>query len=651
MSNRLAKEDSPYLQQHADNPVDWYPWGEEAFLKARKEHKPIFLSIGYSSCHWCHVMEKESFENKEIAEILNRRFVSIKVDREERPDIDKHFQEVYQLLNRRPGGWPTSIFLTEEGKPFYAATYIPPEPRYGMVGFKELLTTIALKYAKEKEQLTQKAEEILGFLNKQERVIQATKLDRSIASRYMAQATQLYDQHFGGFGQAPKFPQVSTYETLLDLYQLTGDKEALNKVLFSLSQMAKGGLYDLVDGGFCRYSTDTQWLVPHFEKMTYDNALLSQLYLRAYRLSGNDFYKKIAFETIEFMRSKMSKNGLFYAASDADSDGVEGGYFLYDYRETLEALIAHGIERKEAESVLALLHITPQGNVEGKSIVRIDDHALLDKEPLLATALSVLRRLRQERRYPFIDKKIILSWNAMMISTLFKAAVFEPRYLAQAQSSLETLLETLRLHGQLFHSTLLGRKPKVHAFLEDYAYLAEALIDAYQATLDERYLLEAQKIVNQAIERFYVGGKWKFSRGEFETDAEKYDNSYPSSVATILWAIESIASLVDSVYRKFLFKSLEVLSYELMRQPISMPKLTRVTLRFLYDDIVLKAKPDALKEVIAHKVRLSYPYLWLRTELIEGFMLCNSSACFGHEKDLQGALERLETYTQNALRF
>jgi uncharacterized protein YyaL (SSP411 family) len=301
MANHLKNEHSPYLQQHADNPVDWYPWGEEAFAKAQKEHKPIFLSIGYSSCHWCHVMERESFEDKKIAKLLNEHFVPIKVDREERPDIDKHFQEVYQLMNGRPGGWPASIFLTEERKPFYSATYIPPEPRYGMMGFATLLETIAQKYKSAKPTLLEEAEKVLKHLHPDKEKIQATKLDSSIVNRAIEHAELLYDHRFGGFSKAPKFPQSSLLDLLLDLYLLTENKAALTMVEKQLFHMAKGGLRDLVEGGFCRYSTDNEWLVPHFEKMTYDNAQLAALYLKAYHITENTFYKDVAFEPIDFM--------------------------------------------------------------------------------------------------------------------------------------------------------------------------------------------------------------------------------------------------------------------------------------------------------------------------------------------------------------
>ena len=641
MANHLKNEHSPYLQQHADNPVDWYPWGEEAFEKARKENKAIFLSIGYSSCHWCHVMEHESFEDEATAKILNEHFIAVKVDREERPDIDKHFQEVYQLMNQRPGGWPTSIFLTQEQKPFYSATYIPDEPRYGMMSFSSLLEVIADKYTKEKDLLTEKADEILRFLNPKEDKIQATKLDLSIIGRVTDQAKQLFDNKNGGFNKAPKFPQASMLDLLLDVYRITGDKETLNMALLSLSSMAKGGLRDLVEGGFCRYSTDDEWLVPHFEKMTYDNALLAEVYLKAYHVTGNDFYKSVAFETIDFMVENMSEDGLFYSASDADTEGEEGKYFVYTYEKALKSFEKAGIPTQEHATLAQALHITPEGNFEGKNIVRIDD-PVHSKIPNYDKAIQALKKRREKRTHPFIDKKVLVSWNAMMIKSLFKASRVDNAYLQSAIKSLDALLESMYINSELFHSTLMGKKPKIKAFLEDYAYLAEVLIEAYESTLDETYLITATKLTNTAIEKYFDQGKWKFSRGEFETNADIYDSSYPSSVATMLSVLYSISSLVDIVYKKFVFKTLEIYSYDVMRQPISTPRMSHMVIRYLKDDVIIKAKEDKLKANIKELDKLPHPFSLFKNDTNDGYMLCNSNSCFGHEKDFSGVLEVLE---------
>jgi uncharacterized protein YyaL (SSP411 family) len=642
MANHLKNEHSPYLQQHADNPVDWYPWGEKAFKKAQKEKKPIFLSIGYSSCHWCHVMEHESFEDKKTAKILNEYFVCIKVDREERPDIDKHFQDVYRLMNGRPGGWPTSIFLTDDLKPFYSATYIPDEPKYGMMSFSSLLEVIIDKYKNEKEMLIEEANKVLRHLNPKEDKIQATKLDESIINRVMEQSKQLFDNTHGGFNKAPKFPQASTLSMLLDVYKLNGDKEMLNMSLLSLSSMAKGGLRDLVDGGFCRYSTDNEWLIPHFEKMTYDNALLSSVYLKAYHASSNDFYKDVAFETLDFMLDKMSQDKLFYSASDADTEGEEGKYFVYTYEKALKSFTKANIPSDAHKKLAKALNITKDGNFEGKNIVRIDDPKS-NNIPYYTKAIEALKKRRDEKRiYPFIDKKVIVSWNAMMVTSLFQASRVNSKYLKIAMKSLDKLLSTMYINSQLFHSTLIGKEPKIHAFLEDYAYLGEALIEAYESTLDEVYLITATKLANTAIEKYYENGKWKFSRGEFETNADIYDSSYPSAVSTMISVLHSISSLVDVVYKKFVFKTLEIHSYDVMRQPISTPKMTQMVMRYLKDDIVIKAKEKKLKNHITDIDKLSYPFVLIKGDTNDGYMLCNSSSCFGDEKDFDGILKVLE---------
>ena len=642
MANHLKNEHSPYLQQHVNNPVDWYPWGEKAFQKAKKENKPIFLSIGYSSCHWCHVMEHESFEDKKTAKILNDNFVCIKVDREERPDIDKHFQDVYQLMNGRAGGWPTSIFLTEDLKPFYSATYIPDEPKYGMMSFTSLLEIIADKYKNEKDTLVDEANKILKHLNPKEDKIQATKLDQSIINRVTEQAKQLFDNTNGGFNKAPKFPQASILSLLLDIYKLTNNQESLNMALLSLSSMAKGGLRDLVDGGFCRYSTDNEWLVPHFEKMTYDNALLSCVYIKAYQATNHEFYKNVAFETLDFMLNRMSQEKLFYSASDADTEDEEGKYFVYTYEKALKSFTKAQIPQEAHKKLAKALHITKEGNFEGKNIIRVNDPKSIDI-PYFDEAIKALQKRRDEKRiYPFIDKKVIVSWNAMMITALFKASRVDSKYLKTAMKSLDKLLSTMYINSQLFHSTLIGKEPNIQAFLEDYAYLSEALIEAYESTLDEVYLITATKLANTAIEKYYDNGKWKFSRGEFETNADIYDSSYPSSVATMINALYSISSLVDIVYKKFVFKTLEIYSYDVMRQPISTPKMSRMIIRYLKDDIIIKAKEKKLKNHITEIDTLPYPFILIKSDINDNYMVCNSNSCFGDEKDFEGIKKILE---------
>ncbi|MDQ7083757.1 MAG: thioredoxin domain-containing protein [Sulfurovum sp.] len=504
------------------------------------------------------------------------------------------------------------------------------------MSFSSLLEVIADKYTSEKALLTEKADEILRFLNPEPKKIQATKLDVSIIKRIETQATQLFDKQNGGFNKAPKFPQASTLDLLMDVYKISKDKETLEMALHSLSCMARGGLRDLVEGGFCRYSTDNQWLVPHFEKMTYDNALLSEVYLKAYHLSKDTFYKDVAFETLDFMMQSMSEEGLFYSASDADTQGEEGKYFVYTLEQALKSFEKASIPQAYHQDLTSALHISKEGNFEGKNIISLTDPRV--KVPYYDEAISALHQRRIEKRtHPFVDKKILVSWNAMMIKSLFKASRTDSKYLQPAIDSLDTLLKNMYINSELFHSTLLGKAPKIKAFLEDYAYLAEVLIEAYQSTLNEVYLITATRLVNKAIEQYFDKGKWKFSRGEFETDANIYDASYPSSVSTMLGVLYSISSLVDTVYKKFVFKTLEMYSYEVMRQPLSSPRMSRMVIRYLKDDIIIKAKEEALKGHIQTLDSLAHPFSYLKVEDNDGYMLCNSNSCFGHE----GAFESI----------
>jgi uncharacterized protein YyaL (SSP411 family) len=477
-------------------------------------------------------------------------------------------------------------------------------------------------------------------LHPKEQSIQATKLDDSVIGRFAAQAKQLFDQNNGGFNKAPKFPQTSTLDLLLDSYLLTGDKETLQMALTTLTAMTGGGFYDRVDGGFCRYSTDDRWLVPHFEKMTYDNALLTELFLKAHTITGENFYRDIALDTIRFMCEKMCEDHLFYSASDADTDGKEGIYFVYSHDEAILAFADAGIPAIEHAKLAQALSISKKGNFEGHSIVQIRDPQSANIV-YYGEAIEALREIRSKRIYPFIDKKIIVSWNAMMIKALFKASHIDDTQLSPAVKSLDRLLETMLIDDELYHSTLVGKKPKIKAFLEDYAYLCDTLIEAYGCTLDENHLMLAVKLSNKAIEKFYMQGKWKFSRGEFETDADIYDNSYPSSVAVMLGALCSISSLVDPVYQKFVFKTLEINSYNIMRQPISSPKIAKIAIRYLKEDVIIKADKKLLQTHHGAISKITYPFTYIKGDTNQGFMLCRPMSCFGQADDIEGAIRQI----------
>ncbi|MBT5934447.1 thioredoxin domain-containing protein [Sulfurimonas sp.] len=586
MSNRLEKEDSPYLQQHKENPVDWFPWCDEVFEKAKKENKAIFISIGYSSCHLCHIMEEQVFQNQECADILNKDFICIKVDREERPDIDKYYQEVYRLLNRRAGGWPTSIFCTPENKPFVAGTFIPLESTSqdmeGM-GFKDLSTLIANKVREKDEDVFKNAAEIEGFINKVEHPTQATILKESFIKNFMLQAKNNFDTTNGGFSLKPKFPQASTLNTLLTIDKLYDDKSAKSMATDTLNAMKRGGMYDLIDGGFCRYSTDNEWKVPHFEKMLYDNALLTGVYTDAYLSYDDNSYLQTAKECADFWHNFMSEDDLFYSASDADSEGTEGTYFVYTYEEVYSCLVNAGYE--DIESMCEEMSVTHLGNFEGKNIIRFKDGI-----PEWFSDVKVsLSTIRSTRLYPFIDKKVQTSWSSMMINSLFKLGSIDVSYKDRAVKNLDSLLKTMFLDGVLYHTTLIHKKPKVEAFLEDYAYLAQALMSAFNHTANEVYLINAHRLANKALELFYEKGLWNFSVGEFITQAETSDNTYISSISIIVDVLLSLGTtLEDEKYTHFAYKTMEYNSYELGRKPIYAPYMLTQVLRYLKGDRIIK---------------------------------------------------------------
>jgi uncharacterized protein len=546
--NRLIHEKSPYLLQHAYNPVDWHPWGEEAFAKAKKENKPIFLSIGYSTCHWCHVMAHESFEDEEVAAILNEKYISIKVDREERPDIDSIYMRVCQILTGH-GGWPLSVFLTPEGKPFYAGTYFPKRSRYGQPGFIDVLTKLYHKYQENPNEIEQMAEQITEALRQSVRTAGTERLSLEAVEKAYRQLSGSFDTVYGGFGGAPKFPIPHMLMFLLRYAQWKQDDHALLMVEKTLNGMANGGIYDHIGYGFARYSTDAMWLVPHFEKMLYDNALLVIAYTETYQRTKNERYKEIAEQIIEFVkREMMAKDGAFYSAIDADSEGLEGKYYVWTPAEVIDVLGA-----ELGELYCKVYDITEEGNFEGKNVpnlihTRIDRIAKrygMTEEQLqekLEQAREKLFAARSSRVYPHVDDKILTAWNALMIAALAKAAkVYERRdYLDMAERALSFIETNLFQDGRLMVRYRDG-EAKHKGIVDDYAYLAWAYIEMYEATLDLSYLQKAKACAEQMIDLF-----WDEEHGAFfmtGNDAEAlivrekeiYDGALPSgnSVAAV----------------------------------------------------------------------------------------------------------------------
>ncbi len=516
MPNRLIHETSPYLLQHAHNPVDWHPWGQEALERARDEDKPILLSIGYSACHWCHVMERESFEDEAIAALMNENFINIKVDREERPDLDAVYMEAVQTLTGR-GGWPMTVFLTPDGKPFHAGTYFPPVDQQNMPGFPRVLSAISEAYRSNRgeiDRVTRQLTEQMGRTGQP--ASGATLLTAELLHQAYASLATNFDYQNGGFGSAPKFPQPMTPEFLLRYYRAHQERRALEMVDLTLEKMARGGMYDQIGGGFHRYSTDAYWLVPHFEKMLYDNALLARLYLHAHQLTQRSLYRRIAEETLDYVLREMTDPlGGFYSAQDADSEGEEGKFFLWTPEEIQAAW-----GQEEGELFGSFFGVTQAGNFEGANILNIPKKAVSFAEERglpLDQLVSVIQRgksklldVREERIHPLLDDKVLASWNGLMLRSFAEAGVSlgRPDYLRAAVKNANFLLENMKPQGRLLR-TYRGGQAKLLGYLEDYAFVADGLVALYEATFEPRWLAEAIRLADSMIDLFWddqIGG-------------------------------------------------------------------------------------------------------------------------------------------------
>ena len=509
MPNRLAQETSPYLLQHANNPVEWYPWGEEAFDAARQRDVPILLSVGYSSCHWCHVMERESFEDRRIASIMNDRFVNVKVDREERPDVDSVYMTAVQAMTGS-GGWPMTVFLTADGEPFYGGTYFPPEDRGGLPAFDRVLLTIADAFEGRRGDVLASGQQLVARIAQTFAARRpAEPLTEGVLGRAFHALTNQFDGTSGGFGLQPKFPQAATLEYLLRYHVRTGLPAALEMVELTLDKMAAGGIHDQIGGGFHRYSTDAFWLVPHFEKMLYDNALLTRLYTHAYQVTGNPRYAEVAQGIVEYvLREMTSVDGGFYSAQDADSEGVEGKFFVWRPEE-----IAATLGEREARVVCDYYGVTNHGNFEGMSILNVPhDPASLasrhsiqpdDLSALIQSAKVKLLAERARRVPPMTDTKIIVSWNGLMLAAVAEAAATFDRddFLRVAQSNASYLLDRMVRNGRLRRTNSEGENG-ARGFLDDYASLIDGLLSLHRADGDSRWLLEAVSLAERAIDLF-----------------------------------------------------------------------------------------------------------------------------------------------------
>ena len=557
-TNRLINETSPYLLQHAHNPVDWYAWGEEALAQAKAENKPIHLSVGYRACHWCHVMESESFEDEATAAIMNANFINIKVDREERPDIDSIYMAAVQAMTRH-GGWPMTVFLTPDGAPFYGGTYFPPEPRHGLPSFTQVLHSVASAYRERPDDVTASAAQLRDHL----REITDTQIPRTaINARLLNHAAESqmsqYDKRFGGYGNAPKFPQAMMLEMVLRHWHRSGDQTALNQIEHTVRAMANGGIYDQLGGGFARYSVDAYWLVPHFEKMLYDNALLSRLYLDVFQATGDPFFRRIAEETFTYiLRDMTSPDGGFYASEDADSEGEEGTFYIWTPAEIRAAL-----DTNQAELALRYWDVTERGNFEQRNILSVPrDVAVVAREFNLAPAellqqldeiRATLLDIRSQRERPARDEKILAAWNGMMLRAFALAARVLNRadYRQVAERNGDFLLTKLVVDGRLRRSYK-DEQAKFNGYLEDYANVADGMLALYEATFERRWLDAAVNLAETMTDLFWDAERNTF----FDTAADHeelvtrprdvYDNATPSGMSVAVDVLLHLSLLLE----------------------------------------------------------------------------------------------------------
>jgi uncharacterized protein YyaL (SSP411 family) len=574
-ANRLASESSPYLLQHAHNPVDWYPWGPEAFELARREDKPVLLSVGYSACHWCHVMERESFENDEIAALMNRLFVSIKVDREERPDVDQIYMQAVQSMTGR-GGWPMTVFLTPDGVPFYGGTYFPPVDRHGLPAFPRLLQSIADAYHGRRGEVLESGRHLVESMRQSERLARsASLLTREVlVGAYLGLSAE-FDERDGGLGQAPKFPQPMAWEAILRVWKRTGDARALDMLRRTLTRMARGGIYDQLGGGFHRYSVDAQWLVPHFEKMLYDNAQLASLYLHAWLATGEAEYRRVTEETLDYLLREMAHPaGGFYSAQDADSEGVEGKFFVWSPEEIRRGLA----DDRLARTALAYWGVDDGPNFEGHSILCVPREPGVQPAELAARierARGLLRAARDKRVHPGLDDKVLAAWNGLALAALAEAAAGLGRadYREAAVRNAEFLTTGMVRDGRLLRSWKDGQG-RITGYLEDHALVGTGLLALYEATFDRRWLDESRRLAEEALRLFWHAERETF----FDTGHDQeslvvrprniFDNAVPSGTSvTIEWLLKLAIVTGEARYETIALAALRPMADVMQRHP------------------------------------------------------------------------------------
>ncbi len=660
--NRLVFESSPYLLQHAHNPVDWFPWGEEALEKAKKEDKPILVSIGYSACHWCHVMERESFEIQSTADFMNEHFVNIKIDREERPDLDHIYMDAVQALTGS-GGWPLNVFLTPSGKPFYGGTYFPPKRISSRASWMETLHSLVKIYRERRPEIEDQAEKMVDHLVQSNSFgIDQTGdgeevLGKNSAKSIATNILKTADNVWGGFGGAPKFPQTMSIQYLIRFHHFTGHEDSLKQALLSLDKMIEGGIYDQLAGGFARYSTDIEWLVPHFEKMLYDNALLVSVISEAYQSTNKKHYRQVITETMGFIEKElMHEKGGFFAALDADSEGVEGKYYVWDYEEIQQLL------GENADVFCRYYNITPSGNWEHTNILRVlasvekfaaeNGMEVQELDKILNRSKSILNKVREKRIKPGLDDKIILGWNALMNTACTRAyqATGDESFKVMALRNMAFIWDNLKTDGHFFYHTWKNDQAKYPAFLDDYAYLVEALLSLYQVTADLEWLHKAKQVNEHVIQHFseedgvYFFYTHKGQRDLILRKKEMYDGATPSGNSIMAANLHLLSIYFDNPdLKQRSYQMVEGFSKAIISYPTSFGAWACVLLPWVYPTLEIailgskykSALNDVLQVYMPHKVVMAFKEETDEYPLMKGkkeageiiFFLCQNFSC------------------------
>ena len=644
--NALINSHSPYLLQHAHNPVSWYPWSQKALQKAKMENKLIFLSIGYSTCHWCHVMAKESFENQEVAKLLNADYISIKVDKEQMPHIDTHFQNLLVNLKDERRGWPLNAILTPNQEVIYITTYIPATDNYGVEGMKTLLPKMAQLWKKNKEQISQIVATNQKILKTKKVVHKSTIQKDKIASVYVDLMKKRFDKIYKGFDKDPKFPLPTHLQTLLNIYQLEGDKEALSMVEQSLEAMNYGGIYDQVEGGFYRYSVYADWTIPHFEKMLYTQAELISLYTKFYILFPKERYKGIVLDTIKETERRFGYEGLYFSATNADSKKGEGRYFVYTFDEVKNAFIKAHI--KNYEELMDYLDITEIGNFKDE-FSNVQLNTGFDKAPNhLQRALQILKQIRKSREFPFTDKKILTGWNSLMIKSLFIASYFDQNLKHKAEQSLKILLKKVYIRGALYHGFYYNQAPVNKALLEDYVYLVDLLQTAYMYTYNKAYLQLSGYLLKQTLQKFYKNKKFYLDDTDFKAEASYLDKYYVSPLSRLFHVLLTQANLTYDL--KLLAKTRGFLKDQrdtILQHPDKHPEAIRALIRSSQKDVIVKSNKHNLTKKQNDILGLQYPFILRTTQMTDKYLACDEKTCFAIDKKFENIVKYIKQYKES----